>query len=87
MPALVRRVTITNTSPTPQHIDIVDGLPQVLPYGMSEWCTKNMSRTAEAMMAVDGVADNTPFYRLKAFPGDSPVVLPVVGSSFAGIGH
>lgn len=82
VPALVRRVTITNTSPTPQHIDIVDGLPQVLPYGMDQWCTKNMSRTAEAMMAVDGVADNTPFYRLKAFPGDSPVVLPVVGGNF-----
>ncbi|MEI8327497.1 MAG: hypothetical protein WCH44_19450, partial [Betaproteobacteria bacterium] len=80
--ALVRRVTLRNTGSTPKTIDIVDGLPQVLPYGMNQWCAKYMSRTAEALMVVDGMAQNSPFYRLKVLPGDSPLVVPVLGGNF-----
>lgn len=80
--ALVRRVTITNTGNAAKRIEIVDGLPQVLPYGINQWCVKYMSRTSEALMVVDGVAQNSPFYRLKVLPGDTPVVQPVLGGNF-----
>ncbi len=80
--ALVRRVTLTNTGTTPKTVDIVDGLPQILPYGINQWCVKYMSRTSEALTVVEGVAENSPFYRLKVLTGDTPVVAPVSGGNF-----
>jgi len=79
---LVRRVEITNTSAQPKKIDIVDGLPQVLPYGMNQWILKFMSRTSEAFMRVEGVRQNLPFYRLKVWPTDTPQVEPIVACNF-----
>lgn len=80
--ALVRRVTLTNTGTSTKTVQVVDGLPQVLPHGINQWCVKFMSRTAEALMVVDGVAECSPFYRLKVLPGDTPLVQPVVGGNF-----
>jgi len=79
---LVRRVTVTNTSAQAKKIEIVDGLPQVLPYGMNQWNLKFMSRTSEAFMRVEGVEENLPFYRLKVWPTDSPQVEPVIACNF-----
>jgi hypothetical protein len=79
---LVRRVEITNTSDQIKKIDIVDGLPQVLPYGMNQWILKFMSRTSEAFMRVEGVRQNLPFYRLKVWPTDTPQVEPIVACNF-----
>ncbi len=79
---LVRRVTITNTSKQAKKIEIVDGLPQVLPFGMNQWILKFMSRTLEAFMRVEGVEENLPFYRLKVWPTDSPQVEPVIACNF-----
>jgi hypothetical protein len=85
VPGLVRRVTVENLSPEPKRVDIVDGLPQVLPYGMNQWCVKFMSRTVEAYMVVEGVAERSPFFRLKVLPTDTPQVEPVLaGNFFAG---
>lgn len=79
---LLRRVTITNTSGHIKKIEIVDGLPQVLPFGMNQWILKFMSRTSEAFMRVEGVEENLPFYRLKVWPTDSPQVEPVIACNF-----
>jgi len=79
---LLRRVTITNTSKQTKKIEIVDGLPQVLPFGMNQWILKFMSRTSEAFMRVEGVEENLPFYRLKVWPTDSPQVEPVIACNF-----
>ena len=79
---LLRRVSITNTSATTKKIDMVDGLPQVLPYAMNQWILKFMSRTSEAFMRVEGVAENLPFYRLKVWPTDSPQVEQVIAGNF-----
>lgn len=79
---LVRRVEMTNTGPRERRIDIVDGLPQVLPYAMNQWLLKFMSRTSEAFMRVEDVAENQPFYRLKVWPTDSPQVEMVEAGNF-----
>jgi hypothetical protein len=82
---LVRRVEVVNTSGMARTIEIVDGLPQVLPYGLNQWGVKFMSRTSEAFMRVEGVEQNLPFYRLKVWPSDTPQVEPVIpGNFFAG---
>lgn len=79
---LVRRVEIGNISSQSQRIEIVDGLPQVLPYAMNQWILKFMSRTSEAFMRVEGVAEDLPFYRLKVWPTDSPQVELVTAGNF-----
>lgn len=79
---LVRRVEIVNTSASSKRIEIVDGLPQVLPFAMNQWILKFMSRTSEAFMRVEDVEDNLPFYRLKVWPTDTPQVEPVVAGNF-----
>ncbi|MGR9013514.1 MAG: hypothetical protein ACU83U_07705, partial [Gammaproteobacteria bacterium] len=79
---LLRRVEIVNTSGQTRKIEIVDGLPQVLPYALNQWVVKFMSRTSEAFMRVEGVEENLPFYRLKVWPSDSPQVQPVVACNF-----
>lgn len=80
--ALVRRVTLTNTGTRIKTVEVVDGLPQILPYGINQWCVKFMSRTVEAMVVVEGTVQDSPFYRLKVRTGDTPVVDPVVGGNF-----
>jgi len=79
---LLRRVEIVNTSRQARKIEIVDGLPQVLPFGMNQWILKFMSRTSEAFMRVESVEENLPFYRLKVWPTDSPKVEPVIACNF-----
>jgi hypothetical protein len=79
---LIRRVEIVNLSARPRTIEIVDGLPQVLPYGLNQWGVKFMSRTSEAFMRVEGVEQNRPFYRLKVWPSDTPEVEPVIPGHF-----
>ncbi|TAN68147.1 MAG: hypothetical protein EPN17_09930 [Methylobacter sp.] len=79
---LLRRVEIVNISGQARKIEIVDGLPQVLPFGMNQWILKFMSRTSEAFMRVEGVEKNLPFYRLKVWPTDSPQVEPVIACNF-----
>ncbi len=79
--ALVRRA-----SSRAIRVEVVDGLPQVLPYGLNQWVVKFMSRTAEAYMQVEGLEDDLPFYRLKVWPTDTPQVQTIEGGNFfAGI--
>ena len=80
--ALLRRVEIVNTSGQARKIDIVDGLPQVLAYGLNQWGVKFMSRTSEAFMRVENIEENLPFYRLKVWPSDTPQVEPVIAGNF-----
>ncbi len=80
--ALLRRVIIVNHSTRARKIEIADGLPQVLPFGLNQWGVKFMSRTSEAFMRVEGVTENLPFYRLKVFPTDTPQVEPVIAGNF-----
>jgi hypothetical protein len=69
---LARKVTIANISKKSIEIELIDGLPQVIPFGMTEWCQKHMSRTIEAWMRVSNIANNAPFYSLKIDPQDRP---------------
>lgn len=80
--ALVRRVTITNRSTRAVDVEVLDGLPQILPYGMNEFFVKQMSRTIEAWMTVENAAAQAPFFKLKVEAGDRPEVLPIDAGNF-----
>jgi hypothetical protein len=75
-PALVRRVTITNISKKKGQLDIelVDGLPVIMPYGLRDWAAKHMSRTAEAWVKVENINSKVPFFHLNVEVSDTPDV-------------
>lgn len=68
---LIRQVTITNTGPAAQTLEVVDGLPVIVPFGMTDDLMKNMARTSEAWMGVFSAAEHVPFYRLRSSIADS----------------
>ncbi len=81
--ALVREVNITNTSDKETHIEIIDGMPAIIPYGVNMDNLKNMVETAKAwMQAEDTPAGNT-YYRVRASIEDSTTVTEITQGNFA----
>ncbi|MDP6686327.1 MAG: hypothetical protein QGI05_05180, partial [Candidatus Omnitrophota bacterium] len=68
--ALARRVTLKNTSRKDLSIEVLDGTPLLIPYGVSNFFLQKMRRTVEAWMIVENVGKNAPYYRLKVNPND-----------------
>ncbi|MFC1807067.1 cellobiose phosphorylase [Candidatus Omnitrophota bacterium] len=80
--ALVRMVTIRNLSKNKKDIDILDGMPQIMPYGASNMFLKHLSRTIEAWMDVENLDHKIPFLRLKVDPTDRPQVVHIQQGNF-----
>ncbi len=64
--SLARTLTLTNTSDVPLALDILDGLPALIPYGVNNFLLKELGRTCEAWMEVFNLPANASFYRLRA---------------------
>jgi hypothetical protein len=71
-PALVRTLKVTNLSAKKRKIDVIDGLPAMVPCGFMNNLLKNMSQTIEAWSLVENLENNAPFVRLKIVPSDAP---------------
>ncbi len=80
--ALVRRVKIENIFKKSLSIQMIDGLPVILPYGMKDWLSKNMSRTVEAWVKVSNVNKRAPYYQLNVEVADTPQVTHIHEGNF-----
>ena len=83
LPLLVRSITLENRSRRALEIDMVDGLPRVVPFGLRETFNKEMTRTMEAFCETLHVAERLPLFKMKVMPDDKPEVQWVQGGSFA----
>ena len=83
LPVLARHVTVDNISSQALRADVLDGLPQIVPYGLEEKLLKQMSRTMEAFAEVRHANDGLPFFKLKVEPSDQPEVRWIDGGFFA----
>lgn len=83
VPALVRRVTVENIGAGTVHATVIDGLPQIVPFGLEEKLLKAMSRTMEAFAEIRHVEDALPFFKLKVEPSDKPEMERIDGGFFA----
>ncbi len=81
--ALARQVTLTNTSAKPLAIQVLDGLPALIPSGVSNGLLKDIHRTIEAWMEVFNLEARAPFFRLRATPGDTAEVGTIEAGNFA----
>jgi hypothetical protein len=81
--ALIRNLTVKNTGRSVKKLEIIDGLPQVVPYGANDRFLKELGRTIEAWMQVKHVTKyKVPFYKLSVDPTDSPQVIYVKGGNY-----
>lgn len=80
---LVRRVSLNNLLDSPLELEILEGLPVIVPYGVDNNALKHVARTIEAWMLVDNLDNNLPYYHLKATPGDTAAVQAIEDGNFA----
>lgn len=79
---LSRTVSIENTSNTPKSIEVIDGIPQIVPFGVNNFFLKKLGRTIEAWMKVDNLNKGIPFYKLQVDPSDRPEVVHIEEGNF-----
>ncbi|MBI5145380.1 MAG: hypothetical protein HZA27_04260, partial [Candidatus Omnitrophica bacterium] len=80
--ALARIVSLKNISGKTKTLQIIDGLPQIIPYGVSNLFLKKLSRTIEAWMKVENLDKDVPFYKLDVDPTDRPEVIHIKEGNF-----
>lgn len=80
--ALVRRVTIKNMFKRESRIEILDGLPVIVPFGLGDWLNKHISRTIEAWVKVRNIDQQMPFYQLNVEVADKPEVKHIPEGNF-----
>ena len=80
---LVRQLKVTNLTDQPARLEILDGLPVIIPYGPSNTDLKENNRTIEAWMQVYNQDRQAPFFRLRSAPVDTSEIKPVRAGNFA----
>lgn len=69
-PALARTLKIINLSGKSRKIELLDGLPVIIPYGFADDLLKRISRTIESWSIVKNLEKGAPFFKLKVSPAD-----------------
>ncbi|MDO4306653.1 MAG: hypothetical protein Q4C77_07445 [Eubacteriales bacterium] len=80
--ALVRCVHIRNISSRSKNLEVLDGMPAVIPYGVTMNSMKEMGQTMKAWMEVLHPDSRVPFFKVRASTADSAEVKEVHGGNF-----
>ena len=80
--ALVRRLTVTNISDQAVTLEILDGMPALIPFGVNLGRIKDIGQTAKAWMQVEDVEERTPYFRASASLEDSAEVAMIEAGNF-----
>lgn len=85
-PALIRKMTLTNTSKEEKEFIVLDGVPVFFPNGLSNYCYKELVSLMAAYCQVYGLEEKAPFVKFKTSTGDNSVVEETVsGNGFFAI--
>ncbi|TAM34249.1 cellobiose phosphorylase, partial [bacterium] len=79
---LSRTVSIENTGSKPKKLQLIDGLPQIVPFGTHNFFLKKLGRTIEAWMNIENLDSDIPFYKLEVDPSDRPEVVHIDEGNF-----
>ena len=79
---LARTLRITNTGRQAATLEVLDGLPLIIPYGVDNDSLKMMRRVIEAFVEVTNTDARVPFFKGKVEPADRPDVLPITKGNF-----
>lgn len=78
---LARTLSVKNTGDKKISVELVDGLPSILPYGVHTYLIKHMSRTTEAWMNTENIS-NTAYFKLKVEMLDKPGIEYIKAGNF-----
>lgn len=81
--ALVRKVTVQNLAMETVELEVLDGMPAVIPYGVNMAGMKEMTQTSKAWMQVEDVEDKIPYYRVRVSMDDTAAVKAIEGGNFS----
>ncbi|WP_058300329.1 hypothetical protein [Gorillibacterium timonense] len=80
--ALVRHVEVTNESGRQQAFELLDGLPEILPYGVENGAFKEVGHLLRSWMEVENLENRIPFYKVRSSTHDEAEVSEVVNGHF-----
>lgn len=81
--ALMRSVKVTNLSGKDMALEVIDGMAEVLPYGVSGGAMKEMGQTTKAWMQVLDTELCQPKFKVRASMEDSAEVSQIEGFNYA----
>lgn len=79
---LVRKVEIKNLDENEKELEIVDGLPKIIPYGISNAAYKEMSNLLKSWTEIKNIEHQVPFYTMRASSDDSAEVSEIEGGYY-----
>ncbi|MNM15795.1 hypothetical protein D3C81_260220 [compost metagenome] len=80
--ALARHTEITNLSASPLPLEVLDGLPELLPYGIDNAGYKEMGNLLRSWMEVYNLENAVPFFKLRSSTKDEAEVSEIKGGHF-----
>lgn len=80
--ALCRRLAIHNISSQPLHLEVLDGLPRVIPHGLQLGVFKEMSNLMKSWADVRGTEHDLALYAMRSSTEDAAEVKEVSGSHY-----
>lgn len=80
--ALSRTVSIKNTSKDTMTIEVLDGLPCIIPFGIDNDAYKAVGNTLRAWMDVGNLNEKLPFYKVRSSTADTSEVSEVTKGHF-----
>ncbi|MFC1804266.1 cellobiose phosphorylase [Candidatus Omnitrophota bacterium] len=80
--ALARTLSVRNSSKKKISLQLIDGLPRIVPYGTANLFLKKLGRTIEAWMGVKNLENGVPFYKIDVDPVDRAQVIHIKGGNF-----
>ena len=80
--ALARVLTVRNEGEKPVALELLDGMPAVVPYGVEQDALKNMANLAKAWMKVEDAGQGLACFRVRASMADTAQVTRVEGCNF-----
>ncbi|MFW6267007.1 MAG: hypothetical protein ACOC2S_01530 [Halanaerobium sp.] len=80
--ALVREMKVENTGDQKRQLEVLDGMPILIPFGIENGALKEVSQTISAWAKVDSFENKTPFYKLRASAEDEAEVKQMNAGNF-----
>jgi hypothetical protein len=80
--ALVRKVELVNLDQVEKKLELLDGLPKIIPYGITNGQYKEMSNLFKSWTEVKNIEEKAPFYTMRASSDDSAEVSEIEGGYY-----
>lgn len=80
--ALGRMLTVKNTGIEPIHLELLDGLGTIVPYGVDQDMLKNMTQLSKAWMQAEDHEEGRAYFRVRASMADTAKVTKIEAGNF-----